>query len=426
VKKYEVIAVESIGEVAPGDDLAQAILDAKPDLIDGDVIVIASKVVSKSEGRVIASSDRDAAIVAETARDVAARDGLRIVATRHGFVMAAAGVDASNTEAGSLVLLPEDPDASAASIRRALAERTGCALAVVITDTFGRPWRVGQTDLAIGSSGISPLIDLRGATDAYGNILEVTQTAVIDEIAGAAELVMGKTELVPVAVVRGLGHLVDDSEAGASPLVRPLEDDLFSLGTFEVLRSRRTVRQFSDAPVRRDHVYAAISDALTAPAPHHTVPWRFVLLEDSASRDELFDAMAEQWRSDLAADGFSPTSIERRLHRGDVLRQAPYVVVPCLVSEGAHDYPDARRADAERAMFLVAMGAGVQNFLVSLAIRGLGSAWVSSTLFCPDVVRRCLDLADDWQPMGAVAIGHAVEPAAPRPPRDALSVTLTR
>ena len=156
---------------------------------------------------------------------------------------------------------------------------------------------------------------------------------------------------------------------------------------------------------------------MTAPAPHHTTPWRFVLVEDPDVRRSLLDAMLAAWVSDLRGDGFTDEQITRRTRRGDVLRGAPLLVVPCLVRDGMHDYPDARRSAAEREMFLVAMGAGVENFLVALAVEDLGSAWVSSTMFCREVVRRELDLPHDLDPMGAVAVGRAAAPAAERPPR---------
>ncbi len=427
---YTVLPVRGIGEVRPGDDLA-ALICAAVDLVDGDVVVVTSKVVSKAEGRLVAvTGDREAARLAavadETVRVVARRGTTTIAQTRHGLVLAAAGVDASNVLAGELALLPLDPDASAAALRERLRALTGCVVAVVISDTLGRPWRVGQTDCAIGVSGLAPIRDARGTTDMHGAVLEVTEIAVADELAAAAELVKGKADGVPVALIRGLS-LVDDGR-GAAALVRPASQDWFSLGTVEAQQSavalRRTVRAFSSEPVDEAVVLRAVAAAVTAPAPHHTTPWRFALVQSRAT--ELLDAMAAAWAEDLRTDGFREESVARRLRRGDVLRAAPFLVVPCLERSGAHTYPDARRAAAEERMFVVAMGAAVENFLVQLATEGLGSAWVSSTMFCPEVVRAVLDLPDGWEPMGAVAVGHPAAPAADRPGRPAEDFVLRR
>jgi coenzyme F420-0:L-glutamate ligase / coenzyme F420-1:gamma-L-glutamate ligase len=238
----EILPVTGIGEVAPGDDLAALIAGAAPWLRDGDVLVVTSKIVSKAEGRLVpvpaGASDREQArqeaISAETARTVASRGPTRIVATHHGFVMAAAGVDNSNVDRDQLVLLPKDPDASARSLRASLAERHGRRVAVVISDTAGRPWRNGLTDLALGAAGIAPLRDYRGRTDPYGNELSLTEMAVVDELAAAADLVKGKTDRVPVAVVRGLpGTGQQDGPGVVATLVRDAASDMFSLGTAE-------------------------------------------------------------------------------------------------------------------------------------------------------------------------------------------------
>lgn len=424
---FEVHGVAGLPEVRPGDDLAALIAQAAPGLRPGDVLVVTSKIVSKAEGRVLPGDDRAEAIERETVRVVARRGETVIAQTRHGLVMAAAGVDASNTERGTVLLLPEDPDASARRIRRGLRDRLGVDVGVIVSDTFGRPWREGLTDVAIGAAGVRPVDDLRGRSDAYGNPLAATVTALIDEIAAAAELVKGKLSGVPVAVVRGLAHLVTpDDGPGARVLVRPADQDMFRYGSADVVFARRTIREFSADPVDPQAVRRAVAAAIAAPAPHHTTPWRFVLLESAAARTELLDAMRDAWAADLRADGFAEESIARRLRRGDVLRNAPYLVVPCLVMDGSHAYPDARRSAAEREMFVVAMGAGVQNLLVQLAVEGLGSAWVSSTMFCRDVVRKVLGLPDDWDPMGAVAVGHPAAPPRQRPPRDPGDFIVTR
>jgi coenzyme F420-0:L-glutamate ligase/coenzyme F420-1:gamma-L-glutamate ligase len=226
-----IVPVHGIPEVHPGDDLPGLLADAirlQGGLSAGDIVVVTQKVVSKAEGRVVPEGPdgRGAWVDRETARIVAKRGDLTIARTRHGFVCANAGVDASNVGEGMLTLLPEDPDGSAARLRAALEGAFGVRAGVVITDTFGRPWRAGLVNVAIGCAGLPALVDLRGTPDATGRPLEVTIVALADEIAAASGLVMGKADGIPAAVVRGVA--VDAEPRPASALVRPLEEDLFS------------------------------------------------------------------------------------------------------------------------------------------------------------------------------------------------------
>ncbi len=263
--------VPGLPEFAPGDDLAAAIAGAAPWLADGDVLVVTSKVVAKVEGRLVPvapGEDREAvrqrAIDGETVRVVARRGPLRIVETRHGWVVAAAGIDASNVAGDALVLLPEDADASARRLRARLAELLGVDVAVVVSDTFGRTWREGLTDVAVGAAGIAPLVDFRGAVDAHGNRLETTQVAVVDELAAAADLVKGKLAGLPVAVVRGWAADRPVEDPGTRPLVRLGPGDLFRLGTRDVVATRAPAADLVPRPGELDAVAEAFRVAVAA------------------------------------------------------------------------------------------------------------------------------------------------------------------
>jgi coenzyme F420-0:L-glutamate ligase/coenzyme F420-1:gamma-L-glutamate ligase len=358
----EILAVQGIPEVVAGDSLAAIIVTHAPKLLDGDVLVVTSKVISKAEGQ-IAGVDREQAIDAETVRVVASRGDTRIVATRHGFVMAAAGVDASNVTKGEIVVLPVDSDASARRIRDGVLSLTGVNVGVVISDTFGRPWRVGVTDAAVGFAGLQAFEDLRGSVDPYGNELRVTLTCTVDELAAAADLVKGKLNGVPVAIVRGLAVVLPAESLdtqGISQVVRPIDEDMFSLGTRDVLRARVDAVEFTGETVDVERVTRALQ---TAPLAAHPSSWhglRFTVLQepDFASLPAFAAA--------------------------DVLGTAATVIVPHLDAEATPSN-------------LLAAGAAIENVLVALAIEQLGSRWIwpspSETDGFPDY------------PLGIIAVG---------------------
>lgn len=269
--------VEGIGEVRAGDDLA-ALIAARAELVAGDVVVVTSKVVSKAAG-LVTSATKEELLAAETDRLVAQRGGTSIVRTHHGLTMAAAGIDNSNTAPGTLIPLPRDPDGSAAEIRARLRELAGVDVAVIISDTAGRAWRVGQTDIAIGCAGLRPYESFAGRADPYGNPLVVTAPAVADQIAGGAELASGKFGGRPVVIVRGTdpGWLTADDGPGARALIRDEDNDMFGLGARE----------------------AAVA-AITGEGPVRGLP------ADSSSLDDIVDLALRGTsfsRSDLRVEG---------------------------------------------------------------------------------------------------------------------------
>jgi coenzyme F420-0:L-glutamate ligase/coenzyme F420-1:gamma-L-glutamate ligase len=375
----EILPVTGIGEVTPNSDLAALVMTAAPWLEDGDVLVVTSKIVSKAEGRLVEVPEagpereavRDAVLAAETARVVARRGPTRIVQTHHGLVMAAAGIDASNVERTRLVLLPVDPDASARALRAALRERYDRRVAVIITDTMGRPWRLGLSDVAIGAAGLSPVRDYRGEVDPYGNELQITQMADIDELAGAGELVKGKYDRVPVAVVRGYGRVTDDDGPGARALVRDAAEDMFSLGTAEARAlGRSEVAALGDAtgfahlPVNPELVAAALETVRTAGVAGTAGPAAsaFTHVTDAGVRDKL---------RDLAPSGTAE------------------VVVPHVP------------AAADRWTVAEA-GAAVHRLRAALAAAGLATAWVRAD------AATITDLAappPGHEPLGLLAVG---------------------
>ncbi|MGZ4152599.1 MAG: coenzyme F420-0:L-glutamate ligase, partial [Actinomycetota bacterium] len=340
----EVLPVEGLPEFRAGDDLATTL--AEPlraiEVRDGDIVVVTQKIVSKAEGRVVPAegADRSAWVARETRRVVARRGDLVIAETRHGFVCANAGVDASNVAAGFVSLLPEDPDASAEALRVSLCELLALPrLGVVVTDTFGRPWRNGLVNVAIGCAGLPAIVDLRGGVDHHGRELEMTVVALVDEVAAASGLVMGKAARVPVALVRGVD--VDGARHGrAAELVRSPDEDLFRESALVAISARSDVGSFGAGDVPRGAIEEAVRAACASAPPSGDGPsLLFTALVSDAARRRLLDAADE---------------------RG-ALREAPALIVPWLHFDGARAFGDDGDRHAEQERLLLAAGGAIQN-----------------------------------------------------------------
>ena len=419
--RIEIFPVEGLPEIEEGIDLATLIAD-RSTVRDGDVVVVTSKVVSKAEGRVVEvdPTERERArsewAEREANRVVARRGDLLIAETTQGFVCANSGVDGSNLPPDRLALLPLDPDGSAVRLRDGLKAR-GADAGVVISDTFGRAWRAGQTNVAIGVAGLRPMRDHRGDKDTFGSLMEATQIAVADEIAAAAELVMGKTEGIPVAIVRGLSKDLFGEGSGRE-LIRPPEEDLFRTGAMEGIEARRSIRTFARKKVPHDAIERAVAAAATAPAPHGSrapKPWRFVWLRNETPRTRFLAAMEDAWKRDLDTDHTPFGIIERRLARSRTLLTDAPVLLACFTSLAHTDpYPDAKRLLAEREMFIASTGSAIQNLMLALTAQGVASCWLSTSLFCSEESASALGLGPEWQAVGVVIAGYPLEEPTPR------------
>jgi coenzyme F420-0:L-glutamate ligase / coenzyme F420-1:gamma-L-glutamate ligase len=376
----EIVPLRGMPEVRPGHDLANLIAEALQRggwaLADGDIVVVTQKVVSKAEGRVVPEGPggKSVWVERETRHIVARRGDLVIAETRHGFVCANAGVDASNVAEGFLSLLPEDPDGSADRIRTALEAATRATIGVIVTDTFGRPWRAGVVNVAIGCSGLPSVVDLRGSKDALGRELEVTIVALADEVAAASGLVMGKSDGIPAAIVRGVR--MEDPPLPAAALVRLPQEDLFRQSVLEALHAGPAGGAFGPGDVPRDALVEAIGAASAVEAPDGSRPWLFVSVRSSTAIRRVM-AQGARFPADAAS-----------------------AVVPAARLTGSmHSGPD-------RDNLLLTAGGAVDRLILALHAQGFASVWIPGDVFSEEGLRGAVGLPEEWTPLGALAVGR--------------------
>ena len=437
-------ALTGVPLVKPGDDLADVIIAAlaasSETLRDGDVLVIAQKVVSKAENRLVrldsvrpsAEAERlarevnkDARLVqlilSESTEVVRHRRDVLIVAQKLGLVLANAGIDQSNVEQGAhegvALLLPENPDATCLQLRDALRVRTGAEVAVIINDSHGRAFRNGTVGVAIGASGLPALADLRGLPDLYGRRLQSTEVALADEIASAASLLMGQAgEGRPIVLARGIANA--QGEGAAADLVRPKTMDLFRApsepGPAAARGRRRSIRRYTQTPVSDHTVKRVLEAAVEAPSAHNRQPWRFAVLKGAAGKHRLARAMGDRLREDRSRDGDASELIEQDVARSiGRITGAPVAIVVCLTMEDMDVYPDARRAAAERQMAVQGTAMAMQNLLLAAHAAGLGAGIMCAPLFCPDAVRAALALPAPWEPQALITMGFPADAGKP-------------
>ena len=449
-------ALAGVPLVKPGDDLVAVILAAlsvsNEVLHDDDVIVLAQKIVSKAQNRCVSlrsvtpsqeaerlarEVNKDARLVElilqQSTEVVRHRCDVLVVAHKLGFVTANAGIDRSNVKQNAdddvALLLPEDPDGTCAELRAALRARTGADVAVIINDSHGRAFRKGTVGVAIGSSGLAALLDLRDAPDLYQRRLQSTEVALADEIAAAASLLMGQAdEGRPIVLGRGIRNA--HGKGAAADLLRPKELDLFrapsSPTITELIASRRSIRRYMLRPIADRIIEQILEAALAAPSAHNRQPWRFAVLRSSKDKERLAEAMANRLREDRTRDGDPVEQIERDATRSiSRIMSAPAAILVCLTMEDMDTYPDARRTDAEYQMAVQGTAMAIQNVLLAAHAGGLGASIMCAPLFCPDTVRAALPLPENWEPQALVTIGYPADAGKPfrrRPLSDVLRI----
>jgi coenzyme F420-0:L-glutamate ligase / coenzyme F420-1:gamma-L-glutamate ligase len=441
----QLTALAGVPIVKAGDDLIAIIIQAlsasREVLRDGDVLVIAQKIISKAHNRFVHLRDvvpsprsellaRDVnkdprlveLILRESTDVVRHRRDVLVVSHKLGLVMANAGIDQSNVEQGddddTVLLLPEDPDETCAQLAESLRVRTGAAVGIIINDSHGRAFRSGAVGVAIGAYGVPALADLRGAPDLYGRRLRSTDVGVADEMASAASLLMGQAdEGRPIVLIRGLPNSA--GHGTAADLIRPKSVDLFrapaNSDPAELISTRRSIRRYEEMPVTDAVIERILEAAVSAPSAHNRQPWRFAVIKASPVKSRLARAMADRLREDRSRDGDPADVIEADVARSMArINGAPAIIVVCLTVEEMDRYPDARRTAAEHQMAVQGTAMAMQNLLLAAHALDLGASVMCAPLFCPDTVRTALALPDDWEPQALVTLGLPANEGKPR------------
>ncbi|TXT53526.1 MAG: Coenzyme F420:L-glutamate ligase [Promethearchaeota archaeon] len=443
--RIELIGLENIPKIKKGDSIphiiSKSLKDLDLELQDGDILLIAQSIISKSLGRVrdltkikpskkamklyhqmkkeaIKESIPEKSpelieLILKESEEILQSEHVFIVETKYGFICANAGIDKSNIEGkNSVTLLPEDPDLEARNIREELEKQSKKEIAVIITDSFGRPFRIGSVGVAIGISGISALLDRRGGYDLYGKELQTTIVGHVDNLASAAQLMMGEgDEGLPIVLLRGYEF---EKEEGISiqSIFREKETDLFRMTQKNLiesaLRERRSYKlTFGDRNVDKELIKKCINLSRWAPSAHNKQQWRYIILGKEKIRQDLIDEMNEKLKEDLREDGKSEDFIQRKIEktRSNFLK-APYLILLCLDEEDLESYGDQERDENEFIMGIQSVSASATYLLLAFEAYELAACWYCAPLFAKGLIKKVLNLPNSFVPMAFFTVGH--------------------
>ncbi|MFX1395099.1 MAG: coenzyme F420-0:L-glutamate ligase [Promethearchaeota archaeon] len=444
-----IIGLQGIPIIKPGDNISNIILEAldnnKLSLKNGDILVIAQTIISKSNGLIknlkdIKPSEKAIEIyeklipkaksagipikspeliqsILDEAKKIIKVEHVLITETKHGFICANAGIDQSNVGmTNNITLLPKNPDLEAEKIREALRRTTKKDVAIIISDSFGRAFRVGATGVAIGISGINPILDKRGSKDLFGKELQSTIVGQVDNLASAAQLVMGEAdEGLPIILIRGYKFKKTEN-ASIKVILREKKFDLFrseniSNLLIDLLKSRRSYKlDFDTKEIDKKIIEDCIDIARWAPSAHNSQFWRYIFLEKGKVRETLIDNMNLKLRKDLIRDGRSESFIENKTNktRKNFL-DAPYLLLLCLDNSDLEIYADDERTENEFILSVQSISASAVYLLIAFQIKNLAACWYCAPLFSKEIVKKSLNLPESFIPMAFITVGYPIK-----------------
>ncbi|MFX1275474.1 MAG: coenzyme F420-0:L-glutamate ligase [Promethearchaeota archaeon] len=452
--KIEIIGLQGIPLINPGDNIPKIILEAVEhnniQLKNGDIILIAQTIISKSNGRLrslkdIKPSEKAISIyntmtpkarsknvpiktpehiqaILDESKEVLKIEHVLITETKQGFVCANAGIDKSNIEGeDNISLLPENSDLDAKNIKDAIKKTIDKDIAVIITDSFGRPFREGAIGVALGISGINAIIDKRGAYDLFGHELQSTIIGQVDNLASAAQLIMGEAdEGIPIVLIRGYEfEFVED--ASIKSIIRDKNIDLFRIkesyiNLIDILKKRRSYKfEFSSKNVDKNIIMECIEIARWAPSAHNAQFWRYIILDKNNIRSDLINRMNEKLRVDLRNDNRKEAFIEKKIKKTrKQFLQAPYLILSCIDTIDLEEYSDKERIESEFLLGVQSVSSSLTYLLLALEFKGLASCWYCAPLFSKDIVKSTLNLPKKYVPMAFITVGYPLkEPKVP-------------